>query len=124
MTISPEHLLIDSTTHHGMLDGHLLTVQAAMINQIAHVTRTTLVLDELLHSIALQLHDTLQVSGCLIFQADDAQQVAASDARLRSNLCRDFYQYYHSWLAQGKLVILPGTEQRLPPTIQDRKSVV
>jgi len=119
MTISPEHLLIDSTTHHGMLDGHLLTVQAAMINQIAHVTRRTLVLDDLLHSIALQLHDTLQVSGCLIFQADDAQQMAASDARLRSNLCSDFYQYYHSWLAQGKLVIMPGTEQRLPPTIQE-----
>ncbi len=133
MAISPNHLPLDSTTQQQTINYHLLTVQAAMIDQIAQVTCGTLVLDEVLHSIALQLHDTLQVSGCLILQASECQPMAASlsvetaqqDGRGVSaehfySLCSELCQYYHSFLAQGKPLMMPGTEPRLPPALQDR----
>ncbi|MEW6495929.1 MAG: PAS domain S-box protein [Cyanobacteriota bacterium] len=40
------------------------------------------------------------------------------DSRLY-RVCRDFYDYYDSWLAQGKLVIMPASEQHIPQVIWD-----
>lgn len=135
---------MDSTTGEWTLNPHLLTAQAAIANQIARVTCETLVLDQVLDAIANQLRDTLQVSGCLIFQGDECQPRAASqlgvaiakhdskdgfvgnDDSLKApaaytesterlfKVCSAFYQDFHSWLAQGRLVILPQSERQLP----------
>ncbi|MCA1993824.1 MAG: hypothetical protein LDL41_17525, partial [Coleofasciculus sp. S288] len=69
---------MDLSTGEWTLNPHLLTAQAAIANQIARVTCETLVLDQVLDAIANQLRDTLQVSGCLIFQGDECQPRAAS----------------------------------------------
>ncbi len=133
MALSPDHLPMDSTTEQWTLDCHLLSVQVAMINQITQVIGGKLVLDEVLHAIALQLHDTLQVGGCLIFKALQCQPMAGAWVSLATaqkdskqlsqerfqSVCGEFYQNYHSWLAQGKPVIIPGGEQQLPAALQD-----
>src|SRR5919199_299328 len=80
MAISSEHLPMDSTSEQWTLERHLLTVQAAIINQIAQVTHGKWILDEVLHLIALQLRDALQVTDCLIFQTETSQQISAFDA--------------------------------------------
>ncbi len=120
MAISPDHLPFDSTTEQGVIDCHLLTIQRAMINQIVQATLGKLPLDDVLHSIALQLQDTLQVSGCLVFQVDrESGRSRGRGAEPIHSVCRDFYHYYHSWLAQGKSVMMPPSEQQLPQSIQD-----
>jgi glutamate formiminotransferase len=73
MAISPNHLPLNSTTGQEAFNNNLLTIQVAIINQIAQVIRGTMVLDEVLQTIAHQLRDTLQVNGCLILQADESQ---------------------------------------------------
>ena len=78
MPLSPDHLPLKSTSDEWTSNGHFLAVQAKIINQVALVTNGTLVLEDVLHAIALALHNTLQVSGCLIFQADRYQPLAIS----------------------------------------------
>ena len=124
--MSSDHLLIDSTTEQLAINNDLLIVQAALINQIVQVTRGTLVLDEVLHSIALQMCHVLQVSGCLIVQAEESQQMVASSVSVVTaqqesvtSVCKNFYEYFHPLLAQGKPLIMPGGEQRLPRELQD-----
>jgi PAS domain S-box-containing protein len=148
MATSPNHLPIDSTIEQEAIDSHLLTVQAAMIHQLARATLGKLVLDDVLHSIAQQLQHILRVNGCLIVQSDDIQDTIATDndgydlvnscdlslwlkvataqpasRSIRQErlyeVCRHVYRYYHSWLVQGKSVILPGTGQKLSSAIWD-----
>ena len=169
MAISPNHLPLNSTTGQEAFNNNLLTIQVAIINQIAQVIRGTMVLDEVLQTIAHQLRDTLQVNGCLILQADESQLLAiavhsattipqeAKDVFYPSRLqggcptgtptsssegasgltltektngyleslevfyrpCREFSKYYHSWLAQGKLVLIAVTERQLPLMLRD-----
>jgi PAS domain S-box-containing protein len=132
MAILPEPLPIDSAREPWTDGCYLLTVQAAMINQITQVTSGTLVLDEVLHSIAQQLADTLQVSGCLIFSAKEEQGretswvsvgMSQQDSRYIGPeqlypFCGEFYQYYHSRLIQGQPVIKSEVEQQLPLLFQ------
>ncbi|HEY9668744.1 MAG TPA: ATP-binding protein [Coleofasciculaceae cyanobacterium] len=121
MTESLDELPIDSSTEPGTMDFHLLSVQVAMINQITQATQGKLVLDDVLHLIALQLPKTLQVSGCLIVQSNRLSKdtgEAGEDDRLYT-VCRDLYQYYYSWLALGKLVMMPPTAQEIPQAIRD-----
>ncbi|NEQ20415.1 MAG: GAF domain-containing protein [Microcoleus sp. SIO2G3] len=80
MPLSPDHLPLKSTTDAWTSDSYLLAVQAQIINQVTQVIGGTMVLEDVLHSIAFTLHNTLQVSGCLIFQADRCQLLAASTA--------------------------------------------
>jgi PAS domain S-box-containing protein len=143
MAKSSNHLPINSSTEQGTIDGHLLTVQAAMINQIAQATLGRLVLDDVLHSIVKQLQDALSVSGCLIVQSEDTQgrarvgdrqhSLAALSVRVATtqqnskvvpaerlyHICCNVYQYYQSWLTQGKSVSFPGTGQQIPAALQD-----
>lgn len=148
MATSPNHLPINSTIQQEAIDCHLLTVQAAMIYQIAQATLGKMVLDDVLQSIAQQLQHTLKVNGCLIIQSDDVQNraatnnggydfvnsseisrwlwVATAQPASRSvpqerlhDVCRHVYRYYHSWLVRGQSVIVPGTEQQLSPVIWD-----
>jgi len=107
-----------------------------MISQIAQAIRGSLVLNDVLQTLANQLGDILQVSGCLIFQAESEQPLAESaksgaiiqqdsnaPQRLRG-VCQDFFKYYHSRLAQGKLLLMPITERQLPTALQDSARVV
>ncbi|HEY9708345.1 MAG TPA: PAS domain S-box protein, partial [Oculatellaceae cyanobacterium] len=149
MAISPNHLPIDLTSEQWTIERHLLTVQAAMINQITQAINGVLVLDEVLNSIALQLLDILQVSGCLICEADEEQSSVNSWIGVSTpqpegkdvlperpyNVCREFYQYYHSRLVRGNPAMLlwngysyssgnaianaSGIEQQLPRTLQE-----
>ena len=116
-----------------MLDEHLLTIQVAITNQIAQAIRGTLVLDEVLQTIANQLYDTLQVTGCLVFQAHESQPIAVGTRKAAItqqdgkdftvkrfySLCRDVSEYYQSWLVQGKPILLPGGEQQPSLALQD-----
>lgn len=143
MATSSRPLPIHSTLEQGSIDSHLLTVQAVMINQIAQATLGRLVLDDVLHSITQQLQDTLSVSGCLIIQSDAMPSRAIEDefghglgvfsvkvaiaqqhtqvisTEYLTGLYGQFYQYYHSWLTQGKSVSFPGTDEPIPPAIQE-----
>lgn len=126
-----------------MIDSHLLTVQATMMNQIAQATLGKLVLDDVLHSVTQQLQDTLSVSGCLIIQSDATpgrvvedecgqglaarsvkvaiaqQHTQVISAECLCDVCGEFYQYFHSWLTQGKSIRFPGTGEQIPAVIQD-----
>ncbi len=120
MAISSNHLPIDLTSEQWTVERHLLTVQAAMINQITQAINGVLVLDEVLNAIALQLVDTLQVSGCLICEVDEEQSrvnswlsVATPQPEDKNNLperlynvCCEFYQYYHSRFVHSNSAIL------------------
>lgn len=124
------YLPLNSTTRQEV-HRHLLTIQAAMINQVAQAIRGKLILDDVLKSLAKQLRDTLQVSGCLIFQGEQDQPLAQSPtnrtAELDGNaansklwgICQDFFKHYHSRLAQGKLLLISVTEQKLPAALQN-----
>ena len=127
----PNYLPLNSTTGEGLLDERLLTIQVAIINQIAQAIRGTLVLDEVLQTIANQLHDTLQVSGCLVFKANESQPIVVGTRQAVTtqqdgkkvqgfySLCRDVSEYYQSWLVQGKPVLLPGGEQQPSLALQE-----
>ena len=135
MPTSPNYLPLNLTTkqeaHH-----QLLTIQVAMISQIAQAIRGSLVLNDVLQALANQLGDILQVSGCLIFLAESDQPLAESsksrliiqqDSNASEKLwsvCRDFFEYYHSRLAQGKLLLVPLKTRKLPAALQDSARVV
>lgn len=121
MLISSNHLPIHSTPK---LDYHhqLLTIQTAIINQLAQVIRGKLVLNNVLPSLSDQLRDTLQMSGALIFRADQLQPLAASidqQTEIFWSICQDFCQYYRSRLAQGKLILLSVTDRQMPRSLQE-----
>lgn len=143
MATSSNPLPIHPTLEQEAIDSPFLTIQAAMINQIAQATLGRLVLDDVLHSVTQQLQDTLSVSGCLMIQSDGTpgrtvedefghglaarsvkvaiaqQNTQVISTEYLSDLCGQFYQYYHSWLTQGKSVRFPGTGEPIPPEIQE-----
>jgi PAS domain S-box-containing protein len=119
MLISSNPLTIHSTPK---LDANhqLLTIQTAIINQLAQVMRGKLVFNKLLPSLSEQLRDTLLVSGALIFRADQLEPLAATEQQTSFwSICQDFCKYYRDRLAQGKLILLSVTEQRLPSSLRD-----
>lgn len=119
MLISSNPLTIHSTPK---LDANhqLLTIQTAIINQLAQVMRGKLVFNKLLPSLSEQLRDTLLLSGALIFRADQLEPLAATEQQTSFwSICQDFCKYYRDRLAQGKLILLSVTEQRLPSSLRD-----
>jgi PAS domain S-box-containing protein len=120
MLISSNHLPINSSPkldHH-----HLLTIQTAIINQLAQVIRGKLLLNNVLPGLSNQLRDTLQMSGSLIFRIEQWEPLAASSEQQTEvfwSVCQDFCQYYRSRLAQGKLILLSATNRQIPPSLQD-----
>lgn len=133
MAIPPKPLPIDTIPEQWRVEYHLLTAQSAIINRITQAISGTLVVDEVLHSIALQLLDTLEVNGCLIFPTHDAQLMASSWVSVTTpqadgkdvpqerlyGVCQEFYQYYHSRLVMGAPVFRAGLEPGLPRSLQD-----
>jgi PAS domain S-box-containing protein len=121
MLISSNHLPINSSPKLDV-NHHLLTIQTAIINQLAQVIRGKLVINDVLPSLCHQLSETLHMSGCLIFRADQLPPLAASTERqveVVGRVCQDFFKYYRSWLAQGKLVLLPVSGRQIPTSLQD-----
>ncbi|NEO31077.1 MAG: PAS domain S-box protein [Symploca sp. SIO3C6] len=130
--MSPDHLVIDLINRQWNTECYLLTIQVAMINQIAQAVKGKLVLEEVLKTTASQLQEVLQVSGCVIFQSHQPQYGLASGvneaitsngerqdlAHLKS-ACTDFYNYYHSRLTKGELVMLQDEWEYLPSILQD-----
>ncbi len=97
-----------------------------IINRIVQAMRETLVLDDVLQTMADELHDALQVSRCLIFQHDTDGQfrvkcVSSLTPKIPNLLGRPcpFFSHFQDVLTQGKQVVLHDTEPGLPPEIQE-----
>ena len=98
--------------------------QAALLNQIVHAMRETLVIDDILQIAANHLHRALNVSRCLIFRPDANNQLgiryvseSTFEGRSLIGLQCDFYRHYHSQLTNGQPLILPRIEASEPPEI-------
>ncbi|MFB2833071.1 PAS domain-containing protein [Floridanema evergladense] len=99
-------------------------IQAALLNQIVHAMRETLVLDEILQIAANQLHSALNVSRCLIFRPDADNQLeiryvseSTSEGNCLIGLQCDFYCYYQTQLMSGEPLVLPRIEASEPREI-------
>lgn len=95
-----------------------------LLNQIVQAMRGTLVLEDILQTTVDQLHETLNVSRCLIFRPDGESQMTAhhvseATAQRESILgvyC-DFYRYHHQELSQGQPVVIPQITPNLPDVL-------
>jgi PAS domain S-box-containing protein len=148
MAISPNYLPSDSIIEQGVMDCHLLSIQAAIMQQIAEAAKKTLGLDQVMPSVVAELQKALSVSGCLIVQPHKAESTETTDTEKHSlcqrtdaaeqtirvmavqpqshatvgeplyQVCCAFYQHHQSVLTQGNLVSCPGTEPQFPSAIQ------
>lgn len=99
-------------------------IRAALLNQIVHAMRETLVLDEILQIAANHLHRALNVSRCLIFRPDADNKLgiryvseSTSEGNSLIGIHCDFYRFYHAQLAQGEPLVLPRIKASEPPEI-------
>ncbi|MFP5271324.1 histidine kinase dimerization/phosphoacceptor domain -containing protein [Coleofasciculus sp.] len=128
---SNSHLEVDSpnSTHITALENELVELRRqvsrqTLLNQIVQAMRGTLVLENILQTTVDQLHETLNVSRCLIFRPDDESQMRAhhvseATAQRESVLgvyC-DFYRYHHQELSQGQPVVFPQITPNLPEVL-------
>jgi diguanylate cyclase (GGDEF)-like protein/PAS domain S-box-containing protein len=93
-------------------------------NQIITKMSDSLILSEVLQSTVDQLHDVLGVDRCLIFQADDQQQMYAkhiSEATLNKQsllgVYCDFYRFYYPQLSAGKPLVISTFPNNLPTEV-------
>ncbi|MFE1746235.1 GAF domain-containing sensor histidine kinase [Coleofasciculus sp. H7-2] len=98
----------------------------AIINRIVQAMRETLVLEEVLQTTVDLLHEALNVSRCLIFLPDPNDQMQAclvsESSPQRQSLIGvycDFYNYYHSSLAQGEPLVFNQIDDRIPLKLQE-----
>ncbi|MEQ8975622.1 MAG: histidine kinase dimerization/phosphoacceptor domain -containing protein [Coleofasciculus sp. C1-SOL-03] len=128
---SNSHLEVNSShpTHITALGQELIELRRqvsrqTLLNQIVQAMRGTLVLEDILQTTVDQLHETLNVSRCLIFRPDDESQMRAhhvseATAQRKSILgvyC-DFYQYHHQELSQGQPVVVPQITPNFPDVL-------
>ena len=97
-----------------------------LINRIVQSMRETLVLDEVMQTTVNLLHETLQVSRCLIFRLDHQQEMrshyVSESTEARESLIGvqcEFYRYYASQLAAGIPLVFSEIAPHLPPVIQE-----
>ncbi len=121
IAMSSQHLL-NNTAQQWSSDCHLLTVQAAMINQIVQVMDEGRVLNDILQTSAHQLREVLQVNGCLIFQTLSPQPIAASLDSVAitqpPSIFWDLYEKSYPWLEKGQLLIVSDSDQHFPLSLQ------
>lgn len=104
---------------------HRQAWREATINRIVQTMRGTLVLDEVLQRTANQLHESLQVTHCLICQPDPNEQVKVchisqthlEPQRLIEVSC-EFYQHYQESLECGDSVVLDRIHSNVTPELQ------
>lgn len=128
---SNSHLQVNSShpTHITALEQELIELRRqvsrqTLLNQIVQAMRGTLVLEDILQTTVDQLHETLNVSRCLIFRPDDESQMRAhhvseATAQRKSILgvyC-DFYRYHHQELSQGQPVVVPQITPNFPDVL-------
>lgn len=97
----------------------------AIINQIVYKMRDTLVLDEVLQNTVDLLHDTLEVSRCLVYLLDSQQKPQVCYASHRTSEQEQLigkhcylFKYYHGILSQGRPVCVSNIEaEDLPANI-------
>ncbi len=96
-----------------------------IINRIVQSMRETLVLEDVLQTMADELHTALQVSRCLIFQPNADEQLRITfvssltpDKSSLLDQCCPFFVHFQDVLAQGKQVALNNIDLGLPPEIQ------
>ncbi|MBD1923582.1 GAF domain-containing protein [Microcoleus sp. FACHB-831] len=100
--------------------------QDSLINRIVQAMRETLVLDDVLQTTVNLLHETLQVSRCLIFQPDPNNQMrvrhvseATEKGRSLMGIYCDFYEYYHQMLMQAEPVVIARIDANIPRELQE-----
>lgn len=128
---SNSHLQVNSShpTHITALEQELIELRRqvsrqTLLNQIVQAMRGTLVLEDILQTTVDQLHETLNVSRCLIFRPDGESQMTAhhvseATAQRESILgvyC-DFYRYHHQELSQGQPVVVPQITPNFPDVL-------
>lgn len=128
---SNSHLQVNSShpTHITALEQELIELRRqvsrqTLLNQIVQAMRGTLVLEDILQTTVDQLHETLNVSRCLIFRPDSESQMTAhhvseATAQRESILgvyC-DFYRYHHQELSQGEPVVVPQITPNFPDVL-------
>jgi len=89
MPLSPDALPLKSTTDKWTSDPYFLAIQAKISNQVAQVTSGMMVLEDVLKFIAVELHNTLQVGGCLIVQADRCQPATSKTGSSNLSVATD-----------------------------------
>ncbi len=86
-------------------------LQQELINYIVHAMQGSLVLSEVLQNVLDGLHIALDLSSCMIFRPDIAQQMTvdyvSTQTRNREHLCSLYHEHYHQQLTLGKPVVLP-----------------
>lgn len=98
-----------------------------IINRIVQSMRETLVLDDVLQTTVDLLYEALQVSHCLIFQPDNAQQMRVCYTSKNNAACSedviglscDFYAHFRDELIQGEQIPLHRITDDLPEEIKD-----
>ncbi|WP_223805658.1 EAL domain-containing protein [Pseudanabaena sp. UWO310] len=98
-----------------------------IINRIVQSMRETLVLDDVLQTTVDLLYEALQVSHCLIFQPDNAQQMRVCYTSKNNAACSedviglscDFYAHFRDELIQGEQIPLHRITDDLPEGIKD-----
>lgn len=128
---SNSHLEVNSShpTHITALEQELIELRRqvsrqTLLNQIVQAMRGTLVLADILQTTVDQLHETLNVSRCLIFRPDSESQMTAhhvseATAQRESILgvyC-DFYRYHHNELSQGQPVVVSQITPNFPDVL-------
>ncbi|MEQ8538345.1 MAG: ATP-binding protein [Coleofasciculus sp. D1-CHI-01] len=145
MAISSKHLSINAHGS-GTMENHLLTLQVAIMQQIAQVTQGNGVPKDGLQTTVDQLRYGLQVDSCLIFMVSDLGLTTATlEGEVRgtkrqvdkynvlrgkgtvddssSRLICEFYGKYYTWLIQGKPLIFPIADEQPPAPIQEWQRV-
>lgn len=141
MAISSKHLSINAN-ELGTMENHLLTLQVAIMQQIAQVTQGQCVPQDGLQTTADQLRHGLQVDSCLMFIVSDFEPITTpfegevKGKKIQENpyqllrgqgtvddsssrLICEFYGKYYTWLIQGKPLIFPIADEHPPAPIQE-----
>ena len=128
------------------MENHLLTLQGAIMPQIAQVTQGQCVPQDGLQTTADQLRYGLQVDSCLMFMVSDLGLTTATvEGEVRginrqehpynvlrgkgtvddssSRLICEFYGKYSTWLIQGKPLICPIADEQPSAPIQEWQRV-
>lgn len=128
------------------MENNLLTLQVAIMQQIAQVSQGNGVTQDGLQTTADQLRQVLQVDSCLIFMVSDFEPITATlEGEVRginrqvdkynvlrgkgtvddssSRLICEFYGKYYTWLKQGTPFIFQGADEHPPGPIQAWQTV-
>lgn len=107
---------------------HRQAWREAIISRAVRAMRETLVLDDLLQTMADMLHEALQISRCLIFLSDANQQMtvryvshATHERASLLGMNSLIFEHYRESLVQGQQIVLSSS---LPPPTSEIQQFV